>query len=178
MLRKIKLGFLKNFRIQKSLLGCVECSSWDNIIVCYWRKVIANVWPRTNQLNVILNIFAVLGKIRGRKICICVAGLTGKISLFMIYVFSKKWGLLGWQSYLFHNCNSNWSSDSVKTIYSLLHFFAAYLCNYNHSGTQLFVSLSLWHVFINDLFCKKRSRSVKFQHAMNQVARIYFNSSH
>lgn len=56
--------------------------------------------------------------------------------------------------------------------------FAVYSHNYNHAGTQLFVSLSLWHVFINDLFCKKLSRSAKFQHAVNQVAQIYFSASH
>lgn len=167
---------LKNYKIQKFLLGCMECSSWNNVIVCTSREIIARVWCMTNQFNITLNIVTVQEKL-GHKICIYVSDLTRKILLFMICVFLKKWGLLCWQSYLFYSYNSKCSSDSFKWFTHCSNFFATYSCNYNHSGIQLFVSLSPWHVFINDLFCKKLSRSVKFQHAMNQVAQIYFSSS-
>lgn len=156
----------------------MECSSWDNIIVCYSREIIASVWPRTKQLNITLSLFAFQNKILHPKICTCVTGLREKNIFFVVYLVFKNWVLLCWQSYLFYNCNSEGSSDSVKMIFSLLPFFSVYLHNYNHSVTQLFVCLSPWHVFINDLFCKKLSRSVKFQHAMNQVAQIYFSTSH
>jgi len=54
-----------------------------------------------------------------------VVGLTEKTFLFIIYVVSKNWILLCWQSYLFYSCNSKCSSDSVKMIYSLLPFFCS-----------------------------------------------------
>lgn len=155
----------------------MECSSWDNIIACYSREILASVWPRTNQLNIILSISAFQDEILSPKTCICIASLTEKTFLFMMYVVFKNSVVLCWQSYLFYNCDSKCSSDSDDLLFASI-FFAVYLCNYNHSGTQLFVSLSLWHVFINDFFCKKLSRSVKFQDAMNQVAQTYFSASY
>lgn len=177
---------LKNCRIPKSLLGCMECSSWNNVIECSSRGIIARVWPRTSQFNITLNIAAVQDKIRGPKICIYVSDLTQEIFLFMICVFLKKWGYVcSWRS---EGCCADKATYFAVVIQNAVqslsrwfthcsNFFATYSCNYNHSGIQLFVSLSPWHVFINDLFYKKLSRSVKFQHTMNQVAQIYFSSS-
>lgn len=49
------------------------------------------------------------------------------------------------------------------------HFASIFLCtyNYNHCGTQFFVSLSLWNVFFLIIYFVIR-RSVKFQHAVNR----------
>lgn len=53
------------------------------------------------------------------------------------------------------------------------HFASIFLCtyNYNHCGTQFFVSLSLWNVFFLIIYFVIR-RSVKFQHAVNRSGRF------
>lgn len=165
----IKLVFLKT-EDPKLPAGVVECSSWDNIVVCYSRRDTCRCL--SSQLNIILNIPAFQDKIPDPKICLYISSLTEKIFFLMMCMVFKNWVLLCWHSWLLYNCNSKWSSDSVMTI--LLLFFCC-----THSTIIIILSHScccpcLYEVFFfNYPFCNKLGSML-----LIQAAQIYFSANH
>lgn len=91
----------------------------------------------------ILSISAFQNKILGPKICIYVAGLTEKTFIFMVCVVFQELSTVVLTKLLVLQLQFKMQFRFSQDNLVFASTFAVYSHNYNHAGTQLFVSLSL-----------------------------------